>query len=204
MISRSTNVREALRSRQRGFLLNPARFAGGGGGSSVWNSADKSASITLSISDRRATQSGTGGGVRGLSGKSSGLWYWEGEIISLGGSGSAGWGVANSATSIANPTNFGTLGGVYLVWRNDRLVAFQGNNAGFQGGTPAVGGLFGCSADFTSGCTATLYYNGTSFYSRSLGAGTYFPFFTAGPSGGSAIQHVVTPTYLPSGFTYWA
>lgn len=30
MISRSTDVRAALRSRQRGFLLNPARFGGGG------------------------------------------------------------------------------------------------------------------------------------------------------------------------------
>ena len=30
MISRSTNIRSALRSRQRGFLLNPYRFGGGG------------------------------------------------------------------------------------------------------------------------------------------------------------------------------
>lgn len=32
MIDRSTNIRAALRSRQRGFLLNPYRFGGGGGG----------------------------------------------------------------------------------------------------------------------------------------------------------------------------
>lgn len=32
MISRSTDIRSALRSRQRGFLLNPFRFGGGGGG----------------------------------------------------------------------------------------------------------------------------------------------------------------------------
>lgn len=32
MISRSTDIRGALRSRQRGFLLNPFRFGGGGGG----------------------------------------------------------------------------------------------------------------------------------------------------------------------------
>lgn len=32
MICRSTDVRAALRSRQRGFLLNPFRFGGGGGG----------------------------------------------------------------------------------------------------------------------------------------------------------------------------
>lgn len=31
-LSRSTDIRSALRSRQRGFLLNPARFGGGGGG----------------------------------------------------------------------------------------------------------------------------------------------------------------------------
>lgn len=32
MICRDTNVRSALRSRQRGLLLNPFRFGGGGGG----------------------------------------------------------------------------------------------------------------------------------------------------------------------------
>ncbi|WP_164091630.1 LamG domain-containing protein, partial [Comamonas thiooxydans] len=32
MIVRSTNIRAALRARQRGFLLNPFRFGGGGGG----------------------------------------------------------------------------------------------------------------------------------------------------------------------------
>jgi hypothetical protein len=32
VISRSTNVRSALRSRQRGFLLDPYRFGAGGGG----------------------------------------------------------------------------------------------------------------------------------------------------------------------------
>lgn len=32
MILRSADIRGALRSRQRGFLLNPARFGGGGGG----------------------------------------------------------------------------------------------------------------------------------------------------------------------------
>jgi len=31
MISRSTDIKSALRSRQRGFLLNPYRFGGGGG-----------------------------------------------------------------------------------------------------------------------------------------------------------------------------
>ena len=35
MIDRSTNIQAALRSRQRGFLLNPFRFGGGGGGGGV-------------------------------------------------------------------------------------------------------------------------------------------------------------------------
>ena len=41
MIDRSTNIKSALRSRQRGFLLNPFRFSpsGGGGGSDpLWSS----------------------------------------------------------------------------------------------------------------------------------------------------------------------
>lgn len=32
MIDRSTNIRAALKAKQRGFLLNPFRFGGGGGG----------------------------------------------------------------------------------------------------------------------------------------------------------------------------
>lgn len=34
MIDRSTNIRCALRQRQRGFIINPFRFGGGGGGGS--------------------------------------------------------------------------------------------------------------------------------------------------------------------------
>lgn len=38
MIDRSTNIRGALRRRQRGFIINPFRFGGGGGGGSSYRS----------------------------------------------------------------------------------------------------------------------------------------------------------------------
>jgi hypothetical protein len=71
MIARSTDIRSALRSRQRGFLLNPSRFSvgGGGGGDPHWanvqvllkmNGADASTTFTDSSSFARTfTRTGT-------------------------------------------------------------------------------------------------------------------------------------------------
>lgn len=53
MILRSANIGAALRYKQRGFLLNPARFGGGGGGGgtgeveSQFDAASKGTSVTL-------------------------------------------------------------------------------------------------------------------------------------------------------------
>lgn len=50
MIDRSTNIRGALRQRQRGFIINPFRF-GGGGGSGDANWADRLALLHLDGAD---------------------------------------------------------------------------------------------------------------------------------------------------------
>lgn len=47
MIERSSNVRAALRARQRGFLLDPFRFGGGGGGGTDPNISDVSALLHM-------------------------------------------------------------------------------------------------------------------------------------------------------------
>jgi hypothetical protein len=54
VILRSTNVRSALRSRQRGLLLNPFRFGGGGGGSDP-NFANVSLLLHMDGSDGSTT-----------------------------------------------------------------------------------------------------------------------------------------------------
>lgn len=67
MIDRSTNIREALRKRQHGFIINPFAFASPGGGSfftaTLWLDAQVYASFTISDTDKIdqwADQSGNG------------------------------------------------------------------------------------------------------------------------------------------------
>lgn len=67
MISRSTDIRGALRSRQRGFLLNPFRFGGGGSlAYSPWNAGSLPANVTASEAGYKLTRSGGSNGVRGV------------------------------------------------------------------------------------------------------------------------------------------
>lgn len=79
MIARSSDVRSALRGRQRGFLLNPYRFGEAPTRTyATWNPLDKAANISLYNSNLRASTSpSTSGLVRSTVGKSSGKWYWE-------------------------------------------------------------------------------------------------------------------------------
>jgi len=207
MISRSTDIKAALRSRQRGFIINPFSVdppAGGGSSPPSWSTTDKGSNITLSVSNRRATANSTAGGIRGAVSKNSGKWFIEWTIISVGAAGGGHVGVATSGTivvgSIANST---AAGGTYLAWRNDRLIVFNGGNGGFVGPTPVNGGVYGFYIDLTSGGTAVITYNGSGIYSRSVGAGTYFPWFHSNASTSAAIEMNATPTYPITGYTYW-
>jgi hypothetical protein len=55
MICRDTNIQRALRSRQRGFLLNPFRFGGGGGGPTDPNYANVSLLLHFDGTDGSTT-----------------------------------------------------------------------------------------------------------------------------------------------------
>lgn len=57
MIDRSSNIGRALRSRQRGFLLNPSRFASSGGGGADPHFASVSSLIHFEGADGSATLS---------------------------------------------------------------------------------------------------------------------------------------------------
>ncbi len=84
--------------------------AGGGGGAAMtWNSADKSASITLGSGDLRITATdGTGGGVRGTAAITPDKFYYEALFTAFAG-GNCMIGVANLthtlASYIGNDTN---------------------------------------------------------------------------------------------------
>lgn len=70
----------------------------------VWNSADKAASLTLSGGDlvvTRTSASGTVGAVRATTGRSSGLWYWEDIYTTLAADQDDGsWGLGSSSATL--------------------------------------------------------------------------------------------------------
>jgi hypothetical protein len=196
-----------------------------GGVPVVWNSADKTASLTLSNGDKTATCSASSQGVRGNQGKSSGKWYFE--IAHGSNAWSTGgnyiFGVATAAFATLGSTGVGTASG-------SAGVQFSLNNYRLNGGTavgsnpdPGNGGAnvvcmfavdltagniwFGVSGTWggvagVTGVPAT----GTAPSLTGL-SGTYFPCASLG--GNSNICHLYASaadcTYsLPSGFSYWS
>ena len=112
------------------FLLPNAAFAVT---YATWNSADKSASVSLSGGDLTATKTTSDGwaGVRSTISKSSGKWYWEVTMTVLSAPNTAGhfFGVANSSYNFNGD-------------------ASTGNVTAFQNGQ---GGYFECTTTETSG-----------------------------------------------------
>lgn len=148
-IDRSTDVRAALRSRQRGFLLNPFRFGAGGGGGGDWiadwggavsyapttlNPGDKSASLTLSGGDLTAVRASGSGWAAGRSkvGKSRGKWYFEITNNANGSTtGDAMWGFARNADSLSTYPGNASLGATSMGWQANNPT----NSAKFQNGS---------------------------------------------------------------------
>lgn len=145
MIDRSTNVRRALRQRQRGFIINPFRFGGGGGGGggvTAWDPANTAASITLSGGNRTATGNANSGGIaKSLSSKSTGKWYAE---------------VKNTAYSSAGTNGCGMIG---IVTSGETLTNYLGQGSGCAGiwrvGASSVRSYFAAAETIHSGTAAT-------------------------------------------------
>lgn len=113
----------------------------------TWNSADKSASTTLSGSDLVAATNA--GGVRGTVGKSTGLWYWE--VTATAANNGMQVGIATSAWTFNS-----TASSVYF----------------YQGA--ATGDVIGIRLNMTTG-VADFLRNGVLQYSVSGLAGTWYP-----------------------------
>lgn len=81
-----------------------------------WNPFDKSASITLSHNDLRATaNSNTDGSVRAVDGKSSGKWFFEiTDVENVSMSSAAGVGLITGGRPLASAFTSGTQGVVLL------------------------------------------------------------------------------------------
>lgn len=127
MIERSTDVRAALRSRQRGFLLNPFRFGGGSAG----------------LEFVGGTTTGTSGGVTSYTVNLSGTLTGgtdsspaAGDIVIV----ASGYGYATSVAR-STPTCTGNNGGAYTaahtgLWASDSWDTFYATLYKIQGSTP--------------------------------------------------------------------
>lgn len=192
----------------------------------VWNSADKTASITLSNGDRTATSSATGQGVRGNIGKSTGKWYFElkqgSNPWSVGGD--RPFGIAQSSYTMGDfnlgagdgltvgvQTNFNNFiynsstvsvdpqPADFLLTGDVLMVAFDATGGKIWFGcNNAWGGVGGVTGDPGAGTTPAI---------SGIASATWYPIAQRGDSGDiiDICASAVHCTYaLPSGFSYWA
>lgn len=131
MIDRSTNVGQALRQRQRGFILNPYRFGSAPSVPTVtWNPSDKSSDVTLSNGNRDANHSVAAvfDSVRATDGRSSGKWYWE--VSTLGTSADTVIGIATLAMSLDSYVGGDTVSYGYYQANGQKLYNAAGTAYG--------------------------------------------------------------------------
>ena len=160
---RSTDIRAALRSRQRGFLLNPFRFGGGGGGGS---DPDRASRLLVMHLNGNATDSGPLGMSSTVAGEATSNLQWRTADPKFG-SGyayvSEGGNITISNAQGASALNVGT--GVFTVsmWvrpagaGNEKTIIAKGVNDG--NGFLIMLGTGGCI--FRSNGTSDLSYSGS-------------------------------------------
>lgn len=204
------------------------RAAVGGLTPVVWNSADKTASVTLSNVDRTATAGATAQGVRGNQGKSSGKWYCEivqGSTPWQNTGGNLAFGVALASFVTLGSTPVGLAAGSAGVQMN--LNNYEKNNSGSVAANPdpgsgtTAGSVFMIALDMDGaqiwfglngtwggvGGVTGVPATGTAPSLSGLTAGAYFPCISISDSGGiahlyaSASDCAYSP---PSGFSYWS
>lgn len=196
------------------FLPFPMAMIGAGkpAAFSTWNSADKSANITLSGGNLIATASNTVGAVRGTSAQSSGKLYFE---QTLGGAaGDFRLGMATASASLS-----ASLGEDANGWGFGRYI-FNGrlrNNATTAVSTtpkPADGDVVGFHVDF-SALKFYIRINGTNWNSMDPAAGTggqtfasgsWFPAFSSDSSSDSSTLNVGASAFgtsPASGYSAW-
>lgn len=192
------------------MLLNPYRFGSGGGGSSQVLSFVSSGSPTywsLTNSSKTATRTATANSVwhklRCVAPKSSGKWYIEFVIDTLG---TSDWaiGIAVSGTgttSAQGGTDNAGDGGRYQYFSSNGRKRANGTYEDY-GATYGASDVIGVAFDGDAN-TVTLYKNGASQGVMYSGlTGTYEPHICKYAEGGS-IRIPDTALYLPSGYSIW-
>lgn len=218
MIDRSTNVRRALRQRQRGFILNPFRFGSAPPAALAWDPANTASSITLSNSDLTATGNANSGGIaKSLSSKSAGKWYAEVKNTAYSSAGTNGCGMLGIVTPGEALTNYlGQGSGCAGIWRVSTGVrSYFAAAETMHTGTTALNDVYMLAWDADAGL---IWFgrNGTWVGSGNPGAGTGAThsgsslqgshLLATGPrNNGNATVLQTTLSYSPpSGFSVWS
>lgn len=217
MILRSTDIAAALRSRraQRGFFTMPGGMgavppAGGGGGGTTgwtWDSADKTAGMTLSESNLRWTGSASPNDYVRANISISGKVYWEIECMT---STDGISGIKRAAQSISDANQIigyrrGGTGQVINTVTGASAIASTGT--GYSAGDILMFAMDTAAALLWIGLNGTWANSGdpaagTGAAASSLGANTYEPHGWSSNSSSSSARIVPTFNYpIPSGFS---
>ncbi|HEY2419645.1 MAG TPA: hypothetical protein VGH84_17145 [Steroidobacteraceae bacterium] len=110
----------------------------------TWNPADKTANVTLSLANLRATIATTNGGTRGVDALTSGKYYWENTYTTLN-TNSIACGISLASGSLTSP-----VAGVAYVQRSTGNIFINGANTGSTLGIIGAGAVIGIAHDFTA------------------------------------------------------
>lgn len=212
MMSIEAKSRGSLRARQRGFLLNPYRFSGGGGGGvgAGWNPADASPNAgvrqALSVSNRRVENIGSSpSAINGFAASTtSGLKYFE-VVIDL---------KVGSAFFVG--INGGPTGDLWTDPINTSYLLYRANGQGFRNGgayvgagtAPLTGDVVGVSFNFGTRAS-TVFLNGVAVHTATLAvaAGGFRPvvWFEATPGNRISLRTKSSEFGFPppSGYSAW-
>jgi len=177
----------------------------------TWNASDHSGGVLLSNGDLTATINDNGlssaSNVRATISKSSGKWYWEVLVSSIGIS------TLRASTGVANATEnlYGVLGSTVNSWGHEpsfsgdicnalNSIAVINNVYSCFGSNYASASILGYALDMGAG-TLTMYINGVSQGVIFTGlTGSIFP--AIGNRGNGATTITMTANFGATAFTY--
>jgi hypothetical protein len=141
----------------------------------TWNPSDKNVGVTLSGGNLIATRNATGAPnnacVRATVAKSSGKWYWEITLTSLGTVGMT-VGVMTSASALNNFIGSDSTG---WAWQVKAATKYHSGSGVAYGSTCTTGDIIGVALDLDGG-TLSYYKNGTLVGTAFTGvSGALFP-----------------------------
>lgn len=173
---------------------------------STWNSADKSAQITLSGGDLIATNasaSGTFSGVRSTDSHTTGKWYFELTLGSGNTNAMVGFGTSGVVLTASFPGGNADGQGYYQADGNK----WTGGSGTAYGATYAAGDVIGVAIDL-DGDTCNFYKNGADQGSISISgiAGAVFACVSIYAAPASITANFGASAWagsLPSGYTAW-